>query len=131
MLQIPCCPKLEAVGQRRVVRMAVLDYCLFRHLCQGSLLESVSLNLEWGVKENQTGLTALRNCGKSYSKIFELLEPLNILRLFIFRGIKGYEELWRVEDRDQSGGLRSLRAQAAVKTVRAIRSGNRRSWPES
>jgi hypothetical protein len=34
-----------------------------------------------------------------------------------YQVIKRYEELWRVDDRAQSGRLKSLRAQAAMKTV--------------
>ena len=63
-------------------------------------------------------VTALRNCGKSYSQIFELLKPLKISRMFIYRAIKRYEELWRVEGRAQSGRLKSLRAQDDIKTMR-------------
>ena len=37
--------------------------------------------------------------------------------MFIYWAIKHYEELWRVEDRAQSGRLKSLRAQAAIRTV--------------
>jgi hypothetical protein len=55
--------------------------------------------MEWGVKENYVAVTALRNCGKSYSQIFELLKPLKISRMLIYRTIKRYEEIWRVEDR--------------------------------
>jgi hypothetical protein len=73
--------------------------------------------MEWGVKENHVAVTALHNCGKSYSQIFELLKPLKILRMFIYRSIKCYEELWRVEDRAESGCVKSLRAQAVIKTV--------------
>ena len=32
-----------------------------------------SVNKKWGVKENHVDVTALHNCGKSYSKIFKLL----------------------------------------------------------
>jgi hypothetical protein len=74
--------------------------------------------MEWGVKENHVAVTALHNCGKSYSQIFELLKPLKISRIFIYKAIKHYEELWRVEERAQSGCLKSLRAQAAIKTER-------------
>ena len=77
-----------------------------------------SLNMERGVKENHVAVTALHNCGKSYSQIFELLKPLKISQMFINRAIKRYEELWRVEDRAQSGRLKILRAQASIKTVR-------------
>ena len=41
--------------------------------------------------------------------------------MFIYWAIKRYEELWRVEDRAdraQSGRLKSVRAQATIKTVR-------------
>ena len=74
--------------------------------------------VELGVKENHVALIALHNCGKSYSQIFELLKPLKISRMFIYRAIKHYKELWRVEDRAQPGRLKSLRAEAAIKTVR-------------
>jgi hypothetical protein len=71
----------------------------------------------WGVKENHVAATALHKCRKSYSPFFELLKPWKILRMFIYRAIKRYEELWRVEDRTQSGRLKSLRVKAAIKTV--------------
>jgi hypothetical protein len=74
--------------------------------------------MEWGVKENHVAVIALHNSGTSCSQIFELLKPLKISRLFINQAIKCYEELWRVEDRTQSGRLKSLRAQAAIKTMR-------------
>jgi hypothetical protein len=74
--------------------------------------------MQWGVKENHVSVLALHNCGKSYSQIFELLKPLKISRFFIYWAIKLYEELWRVEDRAQLGCLKSMRAQAAIKTVR-------------
>jgi hypothetical protein len=70
----------------------------FARVCHG-------VNMEWGVKENRVDVTVLHNCGKSYSQIFELLKPLKISRMFIYRAIKRYEELWRVEDRAQSGCL--------------------------
>jgi hypothetical protein len=37
--------------------------------------------------------------------------------MFIYRTIKQHEELWRVEDRAQLGCLKSLRAQATIRTV--------------
>ena len=60
-----------------------------------------SVNMEWAVKENHVAVIALQNCGKSYSQIFELLKPLKISRMFIYRASKHYVELWRVEDRAQ------------------------------
>jgi hypothetical protein len=36
----------------------------------------------------------------------------------IYLAIKRYKELWRVEDRARSGCLKSVRAEAAFKTVR-------------
>jgi hypothetical protein len=73
--------------------------------------------VEWGVKENYVAVIALHNCGKSHSQFFEPLKPLKISQMFIYWAIKHYEELWRVEDRAQSGRLRSVRAQAAIKMV--------------
>jgi hypothetical protein len=77
-----------------------------------------SFNTEWSVKENHVPMTALHNCGKSCSQIFEISKPLKISQLFIYWAIKGYEELWRVEDGAQSARLKSLRAKGAIKTVR-------------
>jgi len=61
---------------------------------------------------------ALHKCGKSDSQIFKLLKPLKISRNFVYRGIKRYKELWGVEDRARSGRLKSVRAEAAIKTIR-------------
>jgi len=36
----------------------------------------------------------------------------------IYPAIKHYEELWRVEDRARSESMKSVRAEAAIKTVR-------------
>ena len=38
--------------------------------------------------------------------------------MFIYRVIKHYKEIWRVEDRARSGSLESVRAETAIKTVR-------------
>jgi hypothetical protein len=38
--------------------------------------------------------------------------------MFIYPAIKYYKELWRVEDRARSERLKSVRAEAAIKTVR-------------
>ena len=76
-----------------------------------------SANMEWGVKENHVAVIALHNCRKSHSQIFELLKPLKILRMFIYQVIKCYKELWRIADKAQSGCLKSVRAEAAIKRV--------------
>jgi transposase len=74
--------------------------------------------MEWGFKENRVAVMALHKCGKSDSQIFKLLKPLKISRNFVYRAIKRYNEIWGVQDRDQSGRLKSVRAEAAIKTVR-------------
>jgi len=79
-----------------------------------------SVNMEWSVKENHMAVIALHNCGTYYSQIFELLKPLKNLRMFIYRAIKRYEELWRVVDTAQSGRRKSLTAQATIKTVPGV-----------
>jgi hypothetical protein len=38
--------------------------------------------------------------------------------MFIYPAIKHYKELWRVEDKARSGRLKSMRAEAFVKTIR-------------
>ena len=49
--------------------------------------------------------------------------------MFVYPAIKPFKELWRVEGRARSGRLKSVRAEAAIKTVRSgfaeIRSGNK------
>jgi hypothetical protein len=60
----------------------------------------------------------LSNCGKFHSQFFKLLKPLEISRMFIYPAIKHYKELWWVEDRVRSGRLKSVRAEATIKTVR-------------
>jgi len=82
----------------------------FVHICH-------SINMEWDVKENNVAVIALHNCGKFNSQIFEFLKPLKILRMFVHWAIKHYKELWRIEDRAWLGHLRSVRAEAAIKTV--------------
>jgi hypothetical protein len=74
--------------------------------------------MEWGFKENRLAVIALYKCGKSDYQIFKLLKPLKISRNFVCREIKRYKELWIVEDRAQSGRLKSVRAEAAIKRVR-------------
>ena len=79
---------------------------------------SRSVNMEWGFKQNRVAVTALQKCGKSDSQIFKLLKPLKISRNFVYRAIRRYKEIWGVEDRARSGRLKSVRAEAAIKTVR-------------
>jgi len=77
-----------------------------------------SVNMEWALKENRVAVIALHQCGKSDSQTFNLLKPLNISRNFVYRKIKRYKELWGVEDRARSIRLKSVRDEAAIKTVR-------------
>jgi len=79
---------------------------------------SRSVNMELGFKENLVAVIAFHKCGKSDSQIFKLLKPLKISRNFVYRAIKRYKELWGAEDRDRSERLESVRAEAAIKTVR-------------
>jgi len=74
--------------------------------------------MEWGFKESRVAVIALHKCGKSDSQIFKLLKPLKISRNFVYQAIKRYKEIWGVEDRSQSGRLKSVRAEATNKTVR-------------
>jgi len=74
--------------------------------------------MEWGCKENCVAVVAVHKCGKSDSQNFKLLKPLKISRNFIYQEMKRYKELWGVEDRARSGRLKSVRAEAAIKTLR-------------
>jgi hypothetical protein len=80
---------------------------------------SHSVNMEWGFKENRVAVIALYKCKKSDSQIFKLLKPLKISQNFVYRAIKRNKELWGVEDRAWSERLKSVRAEAAIKTVGA------------
>jgi hypothetical protein len=73
--------------------------------------------MDRGFKENRVAVIPLHKCGKSDSQIFKLLKPLKISRNFFYQAIKSYEELWGVEDKARSGLLKSVRAEAAIKTV--------------
>jgi len=110
-----------------VLSLQVLVPRQFARICH-------SVNMKWGVEENHAAVIALHNCGKSYSQIFELLKQLKISRLLIYWAIKCYEELWRVEDRAQSGCLKRQGFKPLPKQCRSgfakIHSGNRRSCPE-
>jgi hypothetical protein len=73
---------------------------------------------------------------KNKFSIFQTLETIeNLVKFRLYGTIKRYKELWGVEDRAWSGSLRSVRAEATIKTLQErfaeIHSGNRRSWPES
>jgi len=74
--------------------------------------------MEWGFKENRVAAIVLHKCGKSDSHIFKLLKPIKNSRNFVYQAFKRYKELWGVEDRARSGRLKSVRAEAAIKTVR-------------
>ena len=78
---------------------------------------SRSVNVEWGFQENSVAVIVLHKRGKSDSQIFEHLEPSKISRNFVYRTIKRYKELWRVEDSARSGRPKCVRNKAAIKTV--------------
>ena len=86
---------------------------------------SRSVNMEWGFKENRVAVIVLHKCGKSDSQ----MKPLKISRNFNYRAIKRYKELWGVEDRARSGRLKSVRAEAPIKTVRE-RIGRNPLWKQ-
>jgi hypothetical protein len=74
--------------------------------------------MEWSFKENRVAVIALHKCEQSDSQIFKLLKPLKISRNFVYWAIKHYKKLWGVEDRARSLRLKSVRAEATIKTVR-------------
>jgi len=82
----------------------------FAHVSRG-------VNMAWGFKENGVAVIALHKCGKSDSQIFKLLKPLKSSRNLVCRAIKRYKGIWGVEDRARSGRLKSVRAEAVIKTV--------------
>jgi hypothetical protein len=48
---------------------------------------------------------------------FQTHKPLKILRMLIYLAIKHYKEIWRAEDRARSERLKSVRAEATIKTI--------------
>jgi len=78
-----------------LLTLQVLAPRQFDHVCRG-------VNVEWNFKENSVAVIALHKQGKSDSQVFENLKPLKISRNFVYRAIKRYKELWRVEERDRS-----------------------------
>jgi hypothetical protein len=78
---------------------------------------SRSVNMEWGFKENRVAVIALHKRRKSDSQIFKLLKPLNISRILSIGQLNNIRNSG-VEDRPRSGCLKSVRVEAAIKTVR-------------
>ena len=63
----------------RAVRMAVFGLMFSQVLVPRQIVRIChSVNMGWGVKENDVAVIAIHNCGKSYSQIFKLLKPLKI-----------------------------------------------------
>ena len=111
------CPKFYVVRSwrqwdGRVQRLVIFVLLTLQVLVPRQFTHvSRSVNVDWGFRENRLAVIAL-------SQIFKLLKPLKILRNFVYRAIKRYKELRGVEDRARSGRLKSVRAEAAIKTVR-------------
>lgn len=74
--------------------------------------------MEWTVKENRIAVIALHKCGKKISEIFDILKPLKISRMFVYRTVQRYKEQLSVEDRHRSGRPRTARTPAVIKNVR-------------
>ena len=94
-----------------------------------------SVNMEWGVKEHHVAVIALHNCGKSHSRIFELLNHRNfrecssIGQLNVISNAGGLHT-WLGQDTSKVRGLMPLSEQCGSRFAE-ICSGNRRSCPES
>lgn len=74
--------------------------------------------MEWGVKENRITVVGLYKCGKTASEIFELLKPLKITRMFVYRTINRFNKENTITDRQRSGRPRTVRTSAVIKAVR-------------
>jgi len=75
---------------------------------------SRSVNMEWGFKENHVAVIALQKSRKSDSQIFKLLKPLKISSIGQLNVIRNSGV---IKDRARSGCLKSVRAEATIKTV--------------
>jgi len=73
--------------------------------------------MEWGIKENGIAVIALFKCNKTPTEIFNLLKLLKIMKKFVYRTIKRFNELKTIDDKPRSGRPRETRTNAAVKAV--------------
>jgi len=98
------------------------DSCFWTTVLSGICAKAVCSHLS----QHQHGLGCqVKPCGCDYPsqlrKIpfsnFQTLKTTEISRMFIYPAIKHYKELWRFEDRARSWHLKSVRAEAAIKTV--------------
>jgi hypothetical protein len=60
---------------------------------------------------------------------FQTLETIENFAKFYMSAIKRYKKLWGVKDRAQSGRLKSVRAETAIKTV-GERIGRNQLWKQ-
>ena len=75
-------------------------------------------NVEWGVRETVWLWLPCTNAENQILRFSNSWNHWKFSQNFIYRTIKRYKELWGVEDRAWSGRLESVRAEAAIKTVR-------------
>ena len=54
--------------------------------------------MEWKKKENRIVVIALHKCGIERNRIFELLKPLNITRVFVYCTVKLFLNTGEVSD---------------------------------
>lgn len=80
--------------------------------------------MEWTDKENRVAVVALHKCGIERARIFELLKPLNITRVFAYRTVKLFLDTGGVSDRKRSGRPRVSRTPQVINAVRSRIKGN-------
>ena len=96
------------------------DYCRFRYsTCAKAVCSHLSQG-QYGVgcQGKTMWLWLPFTIWKMPFSNFKLLKPLNISRIFLYRAIKHYKELWRAEERARSGSVKIVRAEAAIKRLR-------------
>lgn len=75
--------------------------------------------MEWSDKENRIAVIALHKCGIERARIFDLLKPLKISRVFVYRTVKLFIDTGNVIDRKRSGRPRTVRTPQAINAVRS------------
>nr|AEO90418.1 putative MhmaT1 transposase [Misgolas hubbardi] len=73
--------------------------------------------MEWSAYENRVAVIALHKVGKSSSEIFNLLQQLQISRMFVYRTIKRFVESGNSYDLPRKGRSSTVRTARVVKAV--------------
>jgi hypothetical protein len=69
-------------------------------------------------KENRVAVIVLHKCGIERARIFELLKPLTIMRVFVYRTVKLFLDTGGLNDRKRFGWPRMVHMLQVINVVR-------------